>query len=355
MRSARKMYGQFEAAVLAGKNTSFTNYKLADFAKIWLREYCDKNLSPSTCLSYRGQLKVRILPALGHMWLSKITPLDIINFTNSLLDARQRFDGKEKPLSNETISKAFHVLTAMLHDAVQWQLLDSNPCDNVPRPKVEHKKIALPSENDLSRMIACLRNVKLNFKALMFLAIVTGLRRGEILGLKWSDINLKDGFLRVERTIQVIQRKLVIKEPKTSGSRRTVALSSLVVSILLEHKAKQDERKKRLANKWHDNNWVFTTWDGRNMHPSTPTQWFLDFQKANNLPHMNFHALRHLSATILIAEGVPLKNVSSRLGHADIRTTANIYTDALQSVDKTAADKMDEYLNRQKDKKPDTD
>jgi integrase len=348
MRAAQKMYHHLEATILAGKHTNTTRYKLDAFSKIWLKNYCKPNLSPSTYLSYKGQLEVRILPALGHLWLDKITPLDVIGFTNDLLKNRIRFDGKKKPLSNESISKVFHILTAMLHDAVEWQLLDSNPCDNVPRPKMAHNKISLPPEKDITRMIGCLANVSLKYKALMFLAIVTGLRRGEILGLKWSDINLDDGLLRVERTIQVIQKKLVIKEPKTTGSRRTVSLSKLVVKLLIAHKEKQDERKKVLANKWHDTNWVFTTWDGRNMHPSTPTQWFLDFQKANNLPHMSFHSLRHLSATILIAEGIPLKSVSSRLGHSDIRTTANIYTDALQSVDRTAADKMDAFLKRQK-------
>ena len=106
----------------------------------------------------------------------------------------------------------------------------------------------------------------------------------------------------------------------------------------------QLETKSNLADKWVDENWVFTQWNGKPMYPTTPSQWFLKFLKRNGLPHMPFHALRHLSATVLIAQGVPLKNVSSRLGHADIRTTANIYSEVLQTVNRQAAAKMEEFL-----------
>ena len=99
-----------------------------------------------------------------------------------------------------------------------------------------------------------------------------------------------------------------------------------------------------LAEKWIGEDWIFTQWNGKPIYPTTPSAWFRKFLKRHNLPHMSFHALRHLSATVLIAQGVPLKNVSTRLGHADIRTTANIYSEALQSVDRQAADKMDEFL-----------
>ena len=101
-----------------------------------------------------------------------------------------------------------------------------------------------------------------------------------------------------------------------------------------------------LANKWENENWLFTKWNGKAMYPTTPSKWFREFLKRKGIPHISFNALRHLSATLLISMGVPLKNVSSRLGHADIRTTANIYGQALHSVDRQAADKMDQYLKK---------
>jgi integrase len=345
---ARRAYAKFETDVLGSQKLyANSNCRLEDFADIWLRDYCDKYLSPSTALSYRNQLKLRINPELGHKRLNKIMPMDIIRFVNHLQDTRHRFDGKDKPLSDEVISYTFHVLTSMLHDAVEWQMIDFNPCDNVPRPKVRHRKVILPTEKEVDKILEALTKVPLKFRTLVFLAIATGLRRGEILGLQWSDIDLDKGLLRVERTVQVIDKQPVIKGPKTNGSQRTIVLPASIIKLLKEYKTEQRKRKKKLLNQWLDQGWIFTTWNGRYMSPSTPSKWFHDFLVDHKLAHMSFHALRHLSATILISEGVPLKNVSSRLGHADIRTTANIYSDALQSVDRAASNMMEQYLSKQ--------
>ena len=118
------------------------------------------------------------------------------------------------------------------------------------------------------------------------------------------------------------------------------------MALLKDYRREQVTTRLELGDKWIDGNWVFTQWNGKPMYPDTPSHWFRAFLKRHGIPPMRFHALRHLSATVLIAQGIPLKSVSARLGHADIRTTANIYSDALQSVDRQAADKMDEFLRR---------
>lgn len=346
---ARRCYAKFETEVLGGhKVQTRKSLRLSEFADIWLRDYCNKNLSPSTVVGYRNQLRLRIIPELGYKKIDKIMPMDIIRFINIMQEKRNRFDHREKSLSDEVISYAFHVLASMLHDAVEWQLIDSNPCDTVPRPKVHHRKIVLPPEKDITAIIRELGEAPLKYRTLAFLAIATGMRRGEILGLKWTDIDFDKGLLHVERTVQVIERQLVLKEPKTVSSQRTIALPAFLIDLLNEYKAEQDKLKELLLNRWLNQDWIFTTWNGRYMNPSTPSQWLHDFLLEKGLAMISFHALRHLSATILISEGIPLKNVSSRLGHSDIRTTANIYSDALQSVDKDASIKMNQYLQQQK-------
>jgi len=134
------------------------------------------------------------------------------------------------------------------------------------------------------------------------------------------------------------------KSPKNSSSVRQVAISDSVMTLLKKYRAWQAQNRLAIGDKWTDGDWIFTKKDGSPMYPDTPSHWFRNFLKKNDLPLIRFHSLRHLSATLLISLNVPLKNVSSRLGHADIRTTANIYSAALESVDHQAADKIDAYL-----------
>lgn len=158
---------------------------------------------------------------------------------------------------------------------------------------------------------------------------------------------MEKGILHITKSNQAMRGKgIFTKSTKTETSVRDIALSRHSISMLQEYRFEQEQEKYNLGDKWIDGNWVFTQWNGLPIYPTTPSAWFRKFLKRHNLPHMSFHALRHLSATILIANGIPLKNISSRLGHADIRTTANIYGEALQSVDRQAADKMDEFLEK---------
>ena len=169
------------------------------------------------------------------------------------------------------------------------------------------------------------------------------------MGLKWSYVDFEKFTLSVTKSNQALSGKgIFTKSPKNQSSVRKIALSENIIELLRDYQQKQTEEKNLLAEKWIGEDWIFTQWNGLPIYPTTPTSWFRKFLKRHGLPHMPFHGLRHLSANVLIAQGVPLKNVSSRLGHADIRTTANIYSEALQSIDRQAADKMDEFLTNMK-------
>ena len=144
----------------------------------------------------------------------------------------------------------------------------------------------------------------------------------------------------------LVGKGVFTKRPKNESSIRDVALSSSTLALLKIYQKEQMKTRLLLEEKWIDEGWVFTQWNGKPMYPDTPSHWFREFLARHGLPHMRFHALRHLSATVLIAQGIPLKNVSARLGHADIRTTANIYSEALQSIDRQAASKMEDFLKK---------
>lgn len=350
-REANKEYNIFAAEVQQGTLTHIGKYKLAEFAQTWFQDYCKKNLAPKTQSSYQNHLEKRIIPALGHIDMNKLRPQHIMKFVDHLQENGRRMDGKDGLLSGESILYCFRVLSSMLQDAVQWQIIVSNPCTRVKPPKAGHTEIELLNEEDLARMLQFLIDEPLKYRTIVMLAIDSGLRLGELMGLKWVDIDFEKGTLSVNKSNQALSGKGVFtKDPKNKSSVRRIALSDSLIDLLKLYKKEQIEQKFMLANKWVDEGWLFTKWNGLPMFPTTPSQWFRKFLKRHGLPHMRFHALRHLSATLLIGLGVPLKNVSSRLGHADIRTTANIYGTALQSVDRQAANKMDQYYQKVKSK-----
>lgn len=344
---AMQEYNIFAAEVQKGTVAYTGKYKLADFAKTWYNDYCLKNLAPKTQRSYKNHLNNRIVPALGHIDMIKLRPQHIIQFLEELKKPGLRLDGKKGELSGESIMYCFRVLSSMLQDAMQWQIINNNPCNRVKAPIVKRHKYKLLSEEEIKQMLQYLDEEQLKYRMIVLLAIDSGLRLGELMALKWSDIDMKNNILNVTKSNQALGGKGVFtKSPKNESSVRNLVLSASIMELLKKYSLWQKEQKFMLANKWYDENWLFIKWDGQAMYPTTPSQWFRKFLKRKGLPHMPFHALRHLSATLLISLGIPLKNVSNRLGHADIRTTANIYSEALQSVDEKAANKMDQYFRK---------
>lgn len=344
-KDAQKQYRMFEAELLSGKNLNTEKLKLAEFARLWYKDYVKQELAPKTILSYKSHLEKRILPALGHLELQQLKPIDIIRFIRELQEKGVRYDKKKQPLSDKSIQYCFRVLSSMLQDAVEWQLIEDNPCLRVKRPRVKRKKIKIPSEEELQNILKSLKGEPLQYRAIIYLAIDSGLRRGEIVGLKWADIDFDSREVHVRRSNQSIPGQGTFsKTPKTEESVRTIVISAYTISLLKQLHTSQLRRKLILANKWHDEDWVFARWNGEALYDGTPSLWFSRFLKRKGLPHIHFHSLRHVSATILIAKGIPLKSVSSRLGHTDIKTTANIYVDAVRSVDAAAAEKMDDFF-----------
>ena len=351
-REAEKEYIVFAAAIQRGEIITTKKLKLVDFAWQWYHDYCEKNLAPKTQQTYKNYLEQRIIPLLGHLDLNKLNPRHIIRFINEMKEHGKRLDGKEGNISDETIRYCFRVLSSMLKDAVQWQVIPSSPCGRVKPPKVAKHQAAVLNEEETRMMLNCLENEPIKYQAIIIIAVSTGMRLGEIMGLQWSDIDFSVDTLTVSRTNQVIKGKgIITKSPKNDSSARSLTLPKRTIEILKRYKKWQNEQRLLLGNLWNDSDWIFTTWNGTSMYPTTPSKWFREFLKRNKLPHIPFHGLRHTSATLLIAQGAPLKNISSRLGHADIRTTGNIYGHALQSVDRKLADTMDVILGDVADKK----
>lgn len=315
----------------------------------WIPKYAEKELAPKTVVESMKMLNSRIIPALGHLKLTKIRPSHIIDFLDMILEDGMRLDGRENKISGNTALRYFRLISSILTTAVHWQIIPENPCKRVKSPKVQKQKVHAYSEKQTAKLLDALESEDIRYKIAVMLAVTLGTRRGELLGIEWQHIDFRSRTLKIEQTSQYIPRRGVItKDPKTETSNRLIGLPKSICALLKKYRIHQNGIILQLGDQWVHSNRLFTKWNGEPMHPDTISKWFRKFLLKNNLPLIPFKNLRHTSATLLIANNMPLKNVSARLGHANIVTTANIYADALQSVDQKLASVMDDILLKTK-------
>ncbi len=331
--------------------------------RMTLREFYDyfkdhsEKLTPKTLLAYDGFF-TRIKDALGHKKLDDITPNHIRAFIKNLGEPGI-YNGTRKgqdKLSDTTIQKHHKLLNLLFNRAIKWGLASKNPCKLTDTPKAASPHIAVYDENTLSEFIAKLDTVETKYQALIFLALSTGMRRGELFALKWNTVDLDCNTIEIRHTLQYVPGEgLSLKEPKTELSSRKVSAPQSVMSVLKSHKAEQAAKRLKLGGhtnqngKWDgaeepEDDFVFCTWNGKAMHPDTLNNWLSKFTEANDLPHISPHSFRHMAASFLIKSGVDVRTVSGKLGHARTSTTTDIYAHVIQSAEQQTADIMASVL-----------
>ena len=344
---AEKQLALFIAEVESPNYQAPTKLTFEKFCKEhWLKNYAEIELAPKTVVGYKESLK-RIYQAIGHIKLDKIRPTHLVEFYANLREDGVRKDKKAGGLSELTILQYHRLIFNIFNTAVRWQIIASNPAQRVNAPKVPKKHMKIYDEETIRRLLDALEKARIKHRAIVVLALGTGLRLGEIMGLEWSDVNLENSTLRVRQASQYLPDKgLFLKTPKNETSKREIDLPNTLVELLKEYKAHQEEQRLNLGDKWTESNRVFTGNFGKPLNPGTASQWFRDFLGKNNLPHMPFHGLRHTSATVLVEKGLPSTNISARLGHSETTTTMRIYAHAMKKTDKIAAQKLDEVLSK---------
>lgn len=198
------------------------------------------------------------------------------------------------------------------------------------------------NEEQLSALFKALdedAKVPYEYNVMIKIFLLTGLRRGELLGLEWKDIDFENRYLRVDRnSLYNPEQGIYTDTPKSKRSKRRLKLSNPALKLFYDYREWQQRKIKELGSAWHKTDRIFTGWDGKLLHPSTPGHWLSDFLKRNGLEHTYLHALRHTNATLMISGGAAINAVSSRLGHANVSTTLSIYVHALESADQEAAE-----------------
>lgn len=310
---------------------------LGRYLSRWLEDVARPGLRPRTFIRYRELLAGHVIPALGHRQLARVTPQDLQE-----VYARKLEEG----LAPRTVGHIHRALHRALVDAMRWGLVARNVCDSVKPPKVQAPEMRALSPDEARQFLAAAVDDPL--EALYVLAITAGLRQGEILGLKWQDVDLETAQLQVRRSIAwVTGRGSVEQEPKSARSRRNITLTPLAVEALRRHRQRQRERRLR-ALAWEDNELVFSNDVGRPIEATNLVRRsFYPLLERAEVPRVRFHDLRHTAATLLLTQGVHPKIVQEMLGHSQIAVTLDLYSHVTPTMQAEAAAKMQALLGRQ--------
>lgn len=263
------------------------------------------------------------------------------------MDMNQLFVIKKDmtPLAAGTIHTFHRVLSAVLFRAVKWGYIQSNPAARADLPSLANRRAKYLDEPDARRLLELLKDEPIKWRAIVTFDLLSGLRRGELAGLRWQDVNFNDQTIIIRQTSNYLPGKGVyVDTPKTKTSNRPLKLSRSAFLLLMEYKRWQDEQRDKMGDAWRDEDGrVFTADDGAPLFPDSITKWFSDFVKRTGLPKVTVHSLRHTYASLMIADGVPLVVVSHQLGHAQTSTTANIYAHVIASAEAKAAQTFDKF------------
>lgn len=299
---------------------------LADFLRQWLETI---TVRPATADRYRRIVEGRVVPDLGAVQLGKLTPMQVQDWYAKLLASG---------LSPTTVALYHGLLHRALDQAVKWQMVFRNVCDAVDAPRPQNPEMQTWSAEQVRAFLAGSRDDDL--AALWRLAVVTGMRRGELLALRWGDVNFTGGTLSVRRTLSRGEDGIVFGEPKTAAGKRTIDLDGLTIDLLRSHRAEQAELRLQLGPAWTDNDLVFERGAGEPLHPNVLGSRFRSLVKRCGLQPIRFHDLRHTAATLMLANGEHPKVVQERLGHADISMTLNLYSHVMPGMQRQASDRL---------------
>jgi integrase len=308
---------------------------VAEFLHRWLQEYAEPNTQPATYKRYEEFVRLHIIPNIGDKSLQKLAPWHLQNLYTTL----------KKTHSGQTVLKVHRLLHLALKHARRWQIIQVNVAELVPPPKTEEFIPFVADHKGIQRLLDASEGMFT--ETLVYLGLVTGLRQGELLGLRWSDIDFDRRVISVRRSAQWLPgRSVAFKAPKTRRSLRTVPITDDTVTKLKSHRARQKEARLVAKRKWSDENPVFSNDKGEPMAPSwVRSQWERLRLKAD-LPKMRFHDLRHSHATILLQAGANPKVISERLGHSSIGITMDTYGHVLFELQRDAIKDLDSWIKR---------
>lgn len=327
----RDILGQMDR----GEYVSPTKQALADFLLEWL-DAIRATVRPTTWESYGILVRAHVVPRIGAILLSELGPQHLNRLYADLLSAGRR-DGKGG-LSRRTVRYIHTVIRRALRDACRWGRLVRNVADLADPPAVPGTSMRVWDTMQLREFFDAMRGDRLF--ALWLLAGTTGMRRGELLGLRWEDVDLELGVARVRQTVVLVGNRPAFSEPKTKRGRRVVPLAPETVTALRALRKAQNEERLRHGSRYQDSGLVFAHPDGRVISPRLLSDWFEHHVRAAGLPRIRLHDVRHSFATGALAAGVPLWAVADILGHASTAITDEVYRHEIPAALRDATEQV---------------
>lgn len=327
---------QLLAQVQAGGGIPPTRLRLGEFLEQWLHDYAESHVSPTTLRTYQDIVRVHVIPALGHVPLSRLSPHSIQRYLSEKL--------REGRLSPTTLQHHYRILHEALGHAVRWGSLVRNPCELVDNPKRRHVEMRVLDEEQVRLFLAEAKRSS-QYYCLYLTAILTGMRQGELLGLRWKDVDFTLETVSIQQTFYRLGKQALFKEPKTQKSRRTVSLSPVLVEELRRLRNAQGDQRKRFGSAYQDNGLVFCQPNGMPLHGNNINRRDLkQILKRAGVPRIRFHDLRHSHASHLLKQGTNPKVVQERLGHSSPAFTLSVYSHVLPGMQNEAARRLEETL-----------
>ena len=339
-KSARKkaeaFAATFEKECREGVTTD-SRQKFGPYCEYVIKLKEERGAKHSTITSYKD-LAARVIPVIGHIRLKDLRPDHLNDLYTSLAQEGQnkRTGGR---LSAKSILEHHRLISAVLEQAVKEGLVPFNVASRATLPKVERKEVNYFQPEQIADIREALEQESIKWKTLVHMLLITGAKRGEILGLKWDKVDFERNKIHIcNNVLYSADRGIYEDTPKTASSNRYVALPVETMQLLRKYRAWQNEERLRLGEYYQNQDFVFTQENGKPMHPDSITSWLSKFSKRHGLPHINPHAFRHTMASMLYFNGMDSISISKRLGHAQVSTTADIYAHVMAEADQKSAD-----------------
>jgi integrase len=307
---------------------------------VWLSEIkAFDGTRPRTLTLYKGLAERYVKPVIGSVRLDKLSPAHVQRLVTETRNSRT---ARGTPPSASTLRHVYKLIRNALGDAYRMELVTRNAATQVKAPPLNNNRRSSLGLAEAKRLLDVVEGERL--EALYVLALTTSLRRGELLALRWDDIDIASRQLQVRRAMQRVGGKLQIVEPKTTSSQRTVVLPRLAVRHLLDHKKRQDAERLARRDSWREHGLVFASTIGTPIEPRNVNRRWDELRRKAGQDWLRLHDLRHGCATFLLAKGVPDRVIMEVLGHAEIGVTMNTYAHVLPVLRQEAADAIDELF-----------
>lgn len=341
---------EFKREVEAGEYIKPEKMTFKDFVEQqWRPKFEKLDLAKTTQITFDQHLRIHILPYFGYMHLGSIKTMHVVDFMNYLKSPEAKGNKKnlnDGILAGSTRSYILKVLRSVFNSAVEWSFIAKNPCDGVKWPKVKRPKLQVYEEEELEEIFNTLQHEPLIWKMIIMVTFLGGFRRGEVTALELDDLNFGDDTIRIDTNIPMkVKGKFLIKDPKSESSKRTIVMPHWFMEQLSDYCKEWKKEKLKNMDKWQggDKNYLFHTGYGIPYSPNSITNWWRKFLKKHNFRHIKLHGLRHTSATYLLENGANMKAIQERLGHADVKTTQEIYIHVTKKEEKKIIQEFDHF------------